>query len=217
MDAGLAAILGAVVGACGTAVAAGVTGYFSRSQMKLQMAAQTRQSERQIRADHAAQLREPRRQAYADYAAEISSKLDSLWRIIDGLSQNPPRREMTPEQLRFWDTTSSRPYERVLMEGPEDVAYAAARLGEATEQLAHLALGLFAAETDSTSPEHVSALAEIQTAMNAAKQARRNFRLVVMAAIRADGRVPEEDQVRVRAVTMLDREQRQGSSADGGT
>ncbi|MFC8063112.1 hypothetical protein [Streptomyces sp. NPDC057293] len=101
------------------------------------------------------------------------------------------------------------------MEGPEDVAYAAARLGAATEELASLIFRLLSAGAELPQAEHTAALAEIEAAMTAARQQRRNYRLLVMSAIRADGKEPEEDLVRLRAATLLDRPQGEASAPDG--
>ena len=57
MDAGLAALLGAAVGALGTGGAALVTGFLGRGQARMQ-----------LRAEHARLLREPRRSAYVAFA-----------------------------------------------------------------------------------------------------------------------------------------------------
>lgn len=57
MDAGLAALLGAAVGALGTGGAAVVSGFLGRGQARMQ-----------LRAEHARLLREPRRSAYVAFA-----------------------------------------------------------------------------------------------------------------------------------------------------
>ncbi|MDN3026433.1 hypothetical protein [Streptomyces sp. S.PB5] len=57
MDAGLAALLGAAVGALGTGGAAAVTGLLGRGQARTQ-----------LRAEHVRLLREPRRSAYVAFA-----------------------------------------------------------------------------------------------------------------------------------------------------
>ncbi|WP_406196654.1 hypothetical protein OG331_15935 [Streptomyces sp. NBC_01017] len=204
MDAGLAAVLGAAVGACGTAVAAGLTGFFSRTQMMLQLAAQQHQTERQIRADLATQLREPRRQAYANYAAEATARLDALWWVRDALSQSPPRRESAEERLRAsFEPSSSTAYERVLLEGPEEVAGIAARLAAAIEDATHIALTWIMALEAGSEPIQRDFDAELSRATDTAKQARRNFRMVAMDAVRADGREPESEEARIRTTAIL--------------
>ncbi len=207
MDASLAALLGAAVGALGTATAAGVTGYFARSQVKLQLATQERQAERQIRADHTAQLREPRRQAYAAYAAEISTQLDALWWVADFMSGDASSPDAALARLRdSFEASTSTAYERVLLEGPEDVAYAAARLGAATQGAAHIAFGWFAeGENVTSSARGPAPVAELRAAIDQAKRVRRDYRMLVMEAVRAHGSEPESDQARSRAATIIDR------------
>ncbi|MFJ8139129.1 hypothetical protein [Streptomyces sp. NPDC096013] len=205
MDAGLAGILGAAVGACGSAVVAGLTGFFSRSQMLLQLVAQQQQTERQIRADLATQLREPRRQAYANYAAEATARLDALWWVHDALSQSPPHHEAAEARLRAsFAPSSSTAYERVLLEGPEEVAATAADLAAAIEDATHIALTWIMDLEAGAEPIQRDFTAELSRATDTAKQCRRNFRLVAMDAVRADGREPESEQAQVRSAAILD-------------
>lgn len=191
MDAGLAAVLGAAVGACGSAVAAGVSGFFSRTQTMLQLVAQQQQTERQIRADLATQLREPRRQAYANYAAEATARLDALWWVGDALSQSPPLREAAEERLRAsFSPSSSTAYERVLLEGPEEVAVTAADLAAAIEDATHIALTWIMDLEAGAEPIRRDFGAELSRATDTAKQCRRSFRMAAMEAVRADGSEP---------------------------
>ncbi|MFF4867171.1 hypothetical protein ACFY3J_37030 [Streptomyces sp. NPDC001231] len=201
MDAALAGILGAVVGACGGAVAAGITGFLARSQTKLQLAAQERQAERQIRADLATQLREPRRQAYATYAAEVSARLEALWWVSDAMSSAPPRREVALERLRGIDLTSSTAYEQVILEGPEEVALAAADLAAALAEMTHIAVSWLQDEAG-VQPEERDFADELRRAHDAANSARRNFRLIAMDTVRADGRHPESEQAQLRTTAI---------------
>lgn len=202
MDAGIAAIAGAAVGACGTALTAAVAGFFARSQSKLQLLSQGQQLERQIRADHAAQLREPRREAYAAYAAEISAKLDSLWWTVTALSETPSRRQAAQERLESYEPSSSTTYERVLLEGPEDVAHAAADVGQATEGAFALAFA-WLAQAEGTSPEdHGDPAATLREALQEATRARRRFRLLAMQVIQADGEETQSDEARARFEEM---------------
>ncbi|MFF0747156.1 hypothetical protein ACFYVL_42905 [Streptomyces sp. NPDC004111] len=181
MDAGMAAILGAGVGAFGTALTAGISGFWARSQLKMQLAAQERQQERQVRADHVSQLRGPRRQAYASYVAEISAELMILHRVDTALSSDPPKREEAFGHMQsLQDPGLSTAYEAVLLEGPEDVALAASKLGTvmiaATDRAAEW-LGY----PESNGP---LSLAEL---LAQAQLARVKFRLCAMQALRADG------------------------------
>ncbi|MER7983830.1 hypothetical protein [Streptomyces sp. NPDC095817] len=66
MDASIAALLGAGIGAVGTALTSSVTGLLSRSQAKLQIQGQQQQTQMQLQAAVAAERREPRRQVYSE-------------------------------------------------------------------------------------------------------------------------------------------------------
>ncbi|WP_314178087.1 hypothetical protein [Streptomyces winkii] len=70
MDAGVAAILGAVVGALGTGGAAFVTGLWTAKTTQRQLAAQDAQLHRQLSIEHVRERREPRSKAYADFLAQ---------------------------------------------------------------------------------------------------------------------------------------------------
>ncbi|MGI5366019.1 hypothetical protein [Streptomyces iakyrus] len=135
MDAGIAAVLGAVVGSLGTAIAAGVTGFFARSQAKMQIEAQHRQAERQIRADHVGQLREHRRQAYVEFATQAADHLKQLEAASQAFAADPYSEEealaLLPAEQQFTDPAYNSAYARLCMEGPEDVAYVAASIGGA--------------------------------------------------------------------------------------
>ncbi|ATL28760.1 hypothetical protein [Streptomyces formicae] len=206
MDAGLAAILGAAVGACGTAVAAGVSGFFARSQLAQQLAAQHRQMERQIRADLATQMREPRRQAYVDYAAEVGGQLDALDWVLHALSTAPSLRSAAAERLDVFGLSSSTAYEGVLLEGPEEVAHAASELMAAVQKarsLAHVWLmSLERDDADAPAEPPRDFAAELRHAVDAAHQARRDFRFLAMDAIRADGGHAEGEQGRARTAAI---------------
>ncbi|WP_150237022.1 hypothetical protein [Streptomyces albofaciens] len=205
MDAGVAAILGAVVGAGGTAAAAAVTGFFARSQTKLQLASQERNLDRQIRADHVSQLREPRRQAYGEFVAEASEQLEQLSKAAAALSHEPPRREEAMAALASFDRVGDLTYTQVLMAGPEDVAYMAAEL---TAEIARAVLAgghWLLGDEGIASPDEPSPQEQMLVAINAAKQAMRTFRLLALNAVRADGKEPEQDQARARAASVIDR------------
>ncbi|MER6692942.1 hypothetical protein [Streptomyces minutiscleroticus] len=202
MDAALAGIIGAAVGACGTALAAGVNGYFTRSQTFLQIVGQQQQMERQIRADLAAQMREPRRQAYASYAAEASGMLDALWWASNALSEDPPRPEAALEHLRTFVPSSSTAVERVFLEGPEEVAAAAAELAGLIAGASHIAFGWIAHEADDPQSRNEDYAAELQQALDAAKRARHTFRLLAMDTVRADGGHPEAEQASLRTAAI---------------
>ncbi|MFG2526505.1 hypothetical protein [Streptomyces sp. NPDC048516] len=99
MDSGIAAILGATVGALGTGGAAAVTGLWGARTVRSQLAAQEAQLRRGLRADHVRERREPRRIVYADFLAQAraieralgryreshTTDLDTFHREIDKL------------------------------------------------------------------------------------------------------------------------------------
>ncbi|MGW1337825.1 hypothetical protein ACWD7B_26415 [Streptomyces rubiginosohelvolus] len=205
MDAGVAAILGAAVGACGTAIAAGVTGFFGRSHAKLQLAAQREQLERQIRADMATQLREPRRQAYASFDAELQSRLDQLAAASATLDSDPLRLDVAAQQLGDHEPTVSESYRHVAMQGPEDIAYVAARAEAALHGAFASGYAIVADNGENLSGHRTEMDASIATA----RQALRDFRMLAMKVLRADGGEPELDQARARVASILNRPHRE--------
>ncbi len=70
VDSGIAAILGAAVGALGTGGAAFVTGLWTARATQRQLEAQDAQAKRQLRVEHIRERREPRSKAYADFVAQ---------------------------------------------------------------------------------------------------------------------------------------------------
>lgn len=68
MDSGVAAIVGAAVGAVGTGLAASVTGFWSAHTAKMQIAAQEAQGKRQLAFDKAREWRDTRKAAYSTFA-----------------------------------------------------------------------------------------------------------------------------------------------------
>ncbi|MFJ2742331.1 hypothetical protein ACIO3O_22020 [Streptomyces sp. NPDC087440] len=196
MDAGMAAVLGAGVGALGTALAAGMSGFWARSQLTMQLAAQERHQERQVRADHVSQLREPRRQAYASFLAETSADLEILQRVDAALSEDPPKREEAFEHLQSLHTPGlSTVYERVLLEGPEDVALAAAKVDMAMAAATDRAAEWLAHPDRGRSTSLTELLAQAQAG-------RVRFRFSAMHAIRADGGQLEVVEAASRARRM---------------
>lgn len=113
MDAGLAAVLGAAVGAIGTGGAAVLTSWWST-------ASQERQSNRQLRFEHLRERREPRSKAYADVVAHVQR----MGRRLDAFNHSRsfpderPEEYPDPEEL---DTLADL-CARVAVEGPAEVA-----------------------------------------------------------------------------------------------
>ncbi|QEU93491.1 hypothetical protein CP970_23575 [Streptomyces kanamyceticus] len=185
-----------------------MSGFFARSQMAQQLAAQHRQMERQIHADLATQMREPRREAYIAFAAEVGRQLDALWWAHHALSARPPEREAAAEQLRVFGPSDSTAYEGVLLEGPEEVAHAASVLSAAVHRARCAALVWFewdesVAPAETSPPAEPRDLAaELTQAHDVAQKARRDFRLLAMDAIRADGAHAEGEQAHARTAAI---------------
>ncbi|MGW2620935.1 hypothetical protein [Streptomyces sp. NPDC001500] len=78
MNAGLAAVLGAVVGALGTALAAWITGMWGSKNTQQQLDAQRGQAELQHRRDHQRERSVPRKQAYADLITKTMQYVDRV-------------------------------------------------------------------------------------------------------------------------------------------
>ncbi|MEU5959070.1 hypothetical protein [Streptomyces sp. NPDC047525] len=70
MDAGLAAVLGAVVGAAGTGTAGFLTGWWNARTAQRQSQVQADQARWQLHFEHTRDLREPRRRAYTAFIAQ---------------------------------------------------------------------------------------------------------------------------------------------------
>lgn len=199
MDAGLAALLGAAVGTIGTAAAAWVSGFFARSQMKLQIEAQERQAERQIRADHVSQLREPRRQAYSEFSSQAAAQLKRLQQAADALAADPYLEGQASPLLReSLDPTYNSAYHRITMAGPEDVVYLATAVSEALAEakVSGIAWGL--KHDGEALPDHPDPEGNMHAALNRGEDRLHVFHLVAMRVIRENGSQPELQQVRDR-------------------
>ncbi|MFF4736316.1 hypothetical protein ACFY2W_10545 [Streptomyces sp. NPDC001262] len=142
MDSGIAAIIGAAVGAAGTAVAAGVTGFWARSQAKLQLAAQRDQTDSQIRAEHARSIRDPRRACYIEFIVQTENVSEFIraaaTKLANGGSINTTEERFLDQYKRIEDPLRNA-LAAVSLEGPEGVwaaaASSAAKLSAACEEL----------------------------------------------------------------------------------
>lgn len=79
MDAGVAALLGAGIGAIGSGAAAFISGWFAGRQSQIQATSQAETTRLQVRANHLLQNREPRAHAYSAF-------LDQGFLLIEILS-----------------------------------------------------------------------------------------------------------------------------------
>lgn len=99
MDAGIAAVLGAAVGAVGTAVTGATAAYLSRST-----------AQQQVRTDVRKVLRESRRATYASYAKTIDHYLEKLATTLTPLG----RVKRMPEQGEMWTERAHLRWEEAL-------------------------------------------------------------------------------------------------------
>jgi len=132
MDSGLAAVLGAAVGALGTGGATIVTGLLGRAQARMQ-----------LKAEHVRILREPRRAAYSAFA-ECLQRIYAL-HAIEGQfaataagAEGLQREESLQEARRAYQQAGDlfhgelqRLQSSVTVEGPPSVTEAALRAGSA--------------------------------------------------------------------------------------
>ncbi|WP_327691035.1 hypothetical protein OG870_16500 [Streptomyces sp. NBC_00461] len=120
---------------------------------------------------------------------------------------------MAEERIRDSIATSlSTAYERVLLEGPEEVAGAAAELGVAVEDATHVALTwLMEVQADSALDQRDFA-SELRRARESASRRRLQFRMIAMDVVRSDGGGPESEQAQLR--TAIIAEQLRQQSAD---
>ncbi|MGW6267849.1 hypothetical protein [Streptomyces sp. NPDC055060] len=117
MDAGLAAILGAAVGALGTGGAAVFTSWWTAT-------AQERQSRHQIRFEHLRDRREPRSRAYAEVVAQVQKMGRQLDVVHDRERPDGRGFDGFPQELtRLADLCA-----RVAVEGPAPISDHAQRL-----------------------------------------------------------------------------------------
>ncbi|MEU6002663.1 hypothetical protein ABZ837_33230 [Streptomyces sp. NPDC047197] len=117
MDAGLAAVLGAAVGALGTGGAAVLAAWWSAT-------AQERRAHRQIRFEHLRDRREPRSRAYAEVVAQIQR----MGRRLDQVNERDRARDLDldgfPQEIdKLADLCA-----RVAVEGPAPIADQAQRI-----------------------------------------------------------------------------------------
>jgi hypothetical protein len=205
MDAGVAAIIGAAVGSLGTALAAGISGYWSRSQTKLQLVAAEQQAERQARAAHFAQIREPRKLVYAKFVDEA----DALLRHVSKALKPLKSADFTYNDIRPYLTDEDavarldKQGHAVALEGPEDLYYLATSVVEAIQRArtAGLAWALArggAPPSDAPDPE-----ADMEAALGASRAELVRFRHHAMLVLRAESQTSEVEEMRVRARALI--------------
>ncbi|MEU2872985.1 hypothetical protein ABZ769_27940 [Streptomyces olivoreticuli] len=164
MDAGLAGMLGGVIGAAVggffTTAAAYVTGHKAERQARLQVEAQHEQQRQQHRVEHLRERREPRAQAYTNLLTGIEElKIILQGAFADG--RNDPEHVRDTHHLAKAKLRDIRPLEaRVRIEGPELMMIPVHKLMTAVD------LVMFALEEH---PEDIAAFAGLREKIPAAE------------------------------------------------
>ncbi|WP_030410555.1 hypothetical protein [Streptomyces sp. NRRL S-1448] len=142
MDSGVAAIVGAVVGAAGTGLAASVTGFWAARTAKLQVAAQESQGKRQLAFEKAKEWRVERKAAYASFA----EKMQNLGREVDYVGSGWRVTASGPQDGFLELSRSARAVEsaafEVLMEGSAETAEAAREISELARSFQRASIAL---------------------------------------------------------------------------
>ncbi|MFG2491123.1 hypothetical protein ACGFSD_08695 [Streptomyces caniferus] len=115
VDSGIAAIVGATVGALGTGGAVAVTGLWGAWAARDQLAAQEAQLRRQLRVEHVRERREPRRTVYADFLTQARAVERALGRYRESHTTDMDAFHREIDQLDHLGV-------QVLLEGPPPVA-----------------------------------------------------------------------------------------------
>ncbi|MFF8918591.1 hypothetical protein ACF08M_36125 [Streptomyces sp. NPDC015032] len=132
MDAGIAAILGATVGALGTGGAAFATGWWGAKQARLQIATQETQSRRQLRFNHLSERREPRSVAYVALISQAQAAQRKYSTLAPQvlISQDSATAELA-DGLETENVKMQELAARVSIEGPASIVEPARKLKEA--------------------------------------------------------------------------------------
>ncbi|WP_159072319.1 hypothetical protein [Streptomyces sp. CMB-StM0423] len=181
MDPGLAAVLGAVVGALGTGGAGIIAAIFSRSQ-----------AHEQLRAEHARAAREPRKVAYASY---IEDHWKQYGRLCDARKYLAVWRDEGDEGESHWRQRAGEAYDayigdsrnyrhaqaQVYMEGPPSVISATVDLSGKLVEFADVVYSLAFEDTPQFSWE------DLDEARNASYSAYLDFLYCSSDALAEDG------------------------------
>ncbi|MFI8940468.1 hypothetical protein [Streptomyces syringium] len=155
MDAGIAAVLGAAVGAIGTGGAGVAAALIGRSQ-----------SRQQIQAESLRLLREPRKAVYVTYAEACRRQLEVLSSVRECLATHLSTQAEDEAHASLLDTAASHVEEatsqeaalehiqaQVYIEGPHAVIDAATELGDALDRFLSAADQAVEAVQDGQRPE----------------------------------------------------------------
>lgn len=118
MDAGVAAVLGAAVGAVGTGLASLAAGWLGARNVQKQIIAQHVQADHQRRFEHARERREPRSQAYA----ELIAQTQVVGTLVSAMNRSQSYTTDDVHAALEEIIKVLRARARVMVEGPVDVA-----------------------------------------------------------------------------------------------
>jgi hypothetical protein len=126
MDAGLAAVLGAAVGAIGSGTAAFMTGWWASRQTRWQLEGQQSLAREQVRFEHLKERREPRSQAYSDFITHIEKMSVGSHAALHALLADDESvvREFE-DSLTEWRNQLNKLLSRVCLEGPQEIVHPA--------------------------------------------------------------------------------------------
>ncbi|MFE9569239.1 hypothetical protein ACFYMW_12175 [Streptomyces sp. NPDC006692] len=182
MDAGIAAIGGALAGSVATVGAAFATGWWQRENIRLTG-----------RAEHWRQRREPRSQVYREFAsavADIRDRVRTQPHMPDsGLAWVSPEffSDTLTDQLREMLVPVRRSWLDVALAGPQSVSGSAAEIEKACRKLVVFAMGARSTSSDESSQAYVgSSRAFIETA-NSLSPLLDSFIEIAQAALDDDG------------------------------
>lgn len=184
MDASVAGLLGAGIGAVGTALTAGVTGLLSQSQMKLQIEGQRQQAELQVRADVAGQRREPQREGYGQVLRVANALASRLEEHCKTIQQTETDLAEAMAALPPVDRdTLSQAIAAASLDAPLDMQYAAARLLEVAARAEEAIHYWAAASFQATAHPSPDTQADAVQRGTAADRAMDNLRAVMTAYV----------------------------------
>jgi hypothetical protein len=138
MDSGIAAVLGAAVGALGTGVAAWTTGWLGARTAEQQIVAHHMQAENQRRFEHERDRREPRSQAYSDLIAQTQAVGTRVTEMNRSEAYAADKVRQVMEEISQF----LRCRARVMVEGPASVADATEDLVQAVSECQDVLMAL---------------------------------------------------------------------------
>ncbi|WP_327691667.1 hypothetical protein OG870_27870 [Streptomyces sp. NBC_00461] len=205
MDSGIAAIIGAAIGAVGSAITSGVSGFWARSQMKLQLATQERQAERQARAARFDQIREPRKQVYSEFAKQADALVDQLGIAVQALQSEDFDWEAVAPHLRNDEAVDRLidSFHAVSLEGPEDINYLSVAVVQHVQGVRMHATAWVLKRNGTPLEEEPQPEVDTVNDLEGARSKLTEFRHAAMLVLRAEGHKSEVEHMRQRARHLL--------------